>query len=59
MYDYDVFHNIWRLDLQVAFCYRVFLDNTPIKNGHFSASNKVKANLKIVSDSYINPILYS
>ena len=37
--------------------YRVFHANTPIKNRHFSASDKARAILKIVSSSYISPIL--
>ena len=58
MYNHNAFYTLLRFDLQVALCDRVFLANMPIKNRHFPASDKVKANLKIVSDSYINPILH-
>ena len=38
--------------------YRVFQANTPIKNRHFSDSDKAREILKTVQSSYMNPILY-
>ena len=51
--------NLHKWALNEHFCqYRVYPANTPIKNRHFSASEKVREILKTILCSYVNAILY-